>query len=1141
MAEKEVKILIKVGVVGAAEKDALIKNLEKLGGTVSKTNQKTEKLGSIASKTSKKTTSSLKTITPTMESLWQQADKLSKHWGVSFQTALPYVKKLGDGFKYVTTDTYKLAQAAQQVSQKFKISFDGTYATLKKMGVGFKGVSVDIDKTAKAARKFADAWGVSFKKAFEFQLKNASEVEKLTVKIGNSFKKIPKALDTSSVAIGKRAKTLAKEWGISIEQAIVVQKNLVKEVKSGRVAIQSSLNKTSNGMKKTEGQIKSSSKNIGHHLTFIAWHFRYLGNIFDQVYKAMIKGVKDVIRVTSELEESFLSIRTAAAMFGRDAEKASGFARELALTGLMPLQEAAGSVKDLMITGLGLPELEKFTYRYLDVAFLFTSGSDEMAKSLETVSRAILKGTMQLSTDKTAKVLWLETEQRLQKTRGLGMNQITAQQRALEILTTIEKKWGATQDFHQIEMDTTRAAMTKLNNSILIIKDSIGKALLPLLNALVLIFGRVTIYVQAFIDVLGPVVPVVVAVALAVTFLIAKLSFLIGVYISVIKIAGMTAAMLWKIYLPVMAIGAVLGVGTYLLLKYTGALDKAKNSAKNITDALDKVREKMNALTETQEEAMIVDDSRRIAHERTVEDIEEDLERERSKGLWANQMAIKDLEKRLKRENEDWDRHLKELGDKDVADPSADLGGIFGGLLDDANETVEELGKMNWFEKIFEDLKDLAKWAMVGAIILNSIKEIFNKTINIVKEIFSDTVYEEWAKNWFNLIISASDIIKAAFEGLFGSIMKGIGTIAALTFVAAFGLAIKSSFATGGVGLTSMASSATILGAGFMTALKAAIVPVIIITAVFKTAEVLIEIRNLNDDLDALNDSVQSMSEKNAEYLNMIAKKFGKNSDEYKKATASIVRDTENVSGAIDDTVIAIEKLINIVKIISALAIIAVLAKWAVGFWGVNTAIGFAAGSATGLGTIIASIAAALIAPFTLTVAVLGGAAVAGILYQVNNLKGALDGMNNSISNLSTKQSEYLTMIKNKYGRQSAQYREATKMMSEDSKKVSEAAKKASDALTLGGMGRTTLDWIKDKIPSRQTGGIVPGMLNEAVPIIAHGGERVIPAGEVGSGGNITVNINNPNVRNQEDINSIARAVSNVLGQRANWSRMGSF
>lgn len=60
------------------------------------------------------------------------------------------------------------------------------------------------------------------------------------------------------------------------------------------------------------------------------------------------------------------------------------------------------------------------------------------------------------------------------------------------------------------------------------------------------------------------------------------------------------------------------------------------------------------------------------------------------------------------------------------------------------------------------------------------------------------------------------------------------------------------------------------------------------------------------------------------------------------------------------------------------------------------------------------------------------------------------------------------------------------------------------------------------KLPRMEHGGLVNGARGTAVPIIAHGGERIIPAGNVGEGGaNITLIMQYPQFRSQEDVNVV--------------------
>jgi Prophage tail length tape measure protein len=55
--------------------------------------------------------------------------------------------------------------------------------------------------------------------------------------------------------------------------------------------------------------------------------------------------------------------------------------------------------------------------------------------------------------------------------------------------------------------------------------------------------------------------------------------------------------------------------------------------------------------------------------------------------------------------------------------------------------------------------------------------------------------------------------------------------------------------------------------------------------------------------------------------------------------------------------------------------------------------------------------------------------------------------------------------------------------------------------------------------PKHEFGGIVNAPIGMPVPIIAHGQERIVPAGSSsGAGGNVSITINNPSVRSTEDV-----------------------
>ena len=79
---------------------------------------------------------------------------------------------------------------------------------------------------------------------------------------------------------------------------------------------------------------------------------------------------------------------------------------------------------------------------------------------------------------------------------------------------------------------------------------------------------------------------------------------------------------------------------------------------------------------------------------------------------------------------------------------------------------------------------------------------------------------------------------------------------------------------------------------------------------------------------------------------------------------------------------------------------------------------------------------------------------------------------------------------------------------------------------------------------TKQHGGIVPGNIGEAVPIIAHGGERVTPstgADVNGDSGGVTINISGSfNLDSSSRVNELANRISDILGRRMELAQLGA-
>ena len=639
------------------------------------------------------------------------------------------------------------------------------------------------------------------------------------------------------------------------------------------------------------------------------------------------------------------------------------------------------------------------------MAFLYESGVDGMQEALDGLTKSILRGQTVLAKNVTLRTLWTETEKRLKNTIGLTLKELSKEQRALEILTTIEKNYGATLGLHKMEMDTARGALNRLNTAFTVMKEALGTALIPLLDAFTNAMAKASGYLKGLIDALGPTVPIVMALAMAISFLVAKISFGIGVMLSFMQItkglamqAGITAISLWKIVLPVAAIGAAIGVGIYLWMKYSGALDRAKNSASKFSEQLAALAKKVDAATGSDDDTTSAEEDRRIQHQRTTEDIIEDIEREKSKGLWANQIAIKDLEKRLKRENEDWNRYLSKIGaSTNGADPT-------GGLFDDIENA------------------------------LSGIDDQLDFTTNKFS-VFRD-VLKEMTKDW-----NALGLIIGTFLGLGVAVIIGKWIATFFSFLTGLA-AVKTTLATIGTLLMgSYALNIAVVGAA----------------AILLTLKYIKEFRKEIDSFLELNEEYQENFQETITELRESWRRGDITVEQYRKSLNVIADAQRSHNEAMEGQLGPLEKL---------------KANWLDWGWNVESTINDVTDEAE--------------------------KSSSAIQRKFAPLKGMFYGIGEAFRNAFTGTSRY---------------------------------------------GNAPDDWpnYQSGLPHKQTGGIISGMRNQPQLIMAHGGERIIPAGEVKGGENITININNPSIRSDRDITEIVRQVSQSMGQRARYARMGSY
>ena len=988
--DNEVKIIISV-VSDAKDLDKIQKAL----GNV----------GKVATKSSKTTKDSLKAITPAMQELWQGVEKLARHWGVSWETALPYFGKMRKGLKLTEKDTYKLAAATDAAAKKMGVSWKKTYAILgKKMEVGFKGISgtkslKEITPQMQAIWKQAQRLSQQLKIPFEKALPYARRLDK-------EFK----ILETDTIQLFQAAKKLALEKNLPFS-------GLVNSLRKVGVGAKKATNSVSQGANKMATNVKTATKSTnksfdstGNKLTVLAWHFRYLGTVFTRASQQLIRMAKDWFTVATDIEESFFSIRAATALYGQDSEEATEMAQKLAETGLVPLTVAADSLRNLLLTGIGLPEIEKLTYRYLDVASLATSGAKGLQQSFETITASIVRGSLVLSKDVAARGIWNQTNARLQKTTGMLLKDLDAQQRAMEILTTIEEDFIGTEGLHRIEMLQMGATIGRLDTAYQTLKRTLALSLRPALEfitkqfiSFVKIIGNVVDFLSApFVGAIGTVtigfitlsgiILTLTALFISITKVwVVASSFLTALNVKTLalvvstnastkalilnKIAWLALkAVTWEFWVIMGAIAIVIGTVTWAIMKLKGTFGDTAKKIETTEKELEELRKTIIASGE---------EFRGFSN--TIEDTLEKIT-ELEKGISDKRGSYeRDLARLVRKHSDSWNKAAK-----DVEGAKIKMEKSLATLTKSHEESVEDesFAYRRKREDIEEDIaRELAKGLWADQI---KIKEA-QKTLKRLEEDHARSISKE----------------NKRYEDRKKSVLE-----------------------------------------------------------------------TYRDELDAAKESMEKINvlwQKHREEVAEGIKLMATLPDEFEEIAESFIENTKEEQKELDALNIKVDevkkKIIELYEPLKELGRIFLMA---------------------------------LVDPIgSLTV----------------NAPVVLSGLKNG----------FIDLFKVITGGASESKTELENLQDE----MSEIADIFPD-YTQQPYANTT-PWL-----GFQKGSIVPGQRNEAVPIMAHGGERIIPAGESVGSGMVTININNPTIRENEDINRIARAVSQVLGRRMQLAQMSA-
>lgn len=113
-----------------------------------------------------------------------------------------------------------------------------------------------------------------------------------------------------------------------------------------------------------------------------SWELFQLAGTASLAFYGILQGVKEVVQESERFVAAFTGLESIATGFGQDADQAKEAAKSLAADGLMTVAEAAQGLKNLLLSGYGLPEAVAIMERFKDTAAFARQGTLEYGQAI---------------------------------------------------------------------------------------------------------------------------------------------------------------------------------------------------------------------------------------------------------------------------------------------------------------------------------------------------------------------------------------------------------------------------------------------------------------------------------------------------------------------------------------------------------------------------------------------------------------------------------------------------------------------------------------------------------------------------------------------------------------------------------------
>jgi len=903
---------------------------------------------------------------------------------------------------------------------------------------------------------------------------------------------------SKSILITLNATDAATQKIKNVEKSVT---SLGNKVRTSSAAQSKSYKQSTASVTKLGSSVKSSSvtqakslEDYTNTLDALGNRFRYLSLVAGMAAGAMTLLTKSFVDAAVEAEAAAVGLGAYAIISGQSFDKANDVALKFARTGLLSVTEASNTLKNLLATGLNIDKAEELMQGMLDTAVLSKEIlTDTFGKALEKSSLGVRilqeRQVDAIGINFRADQVWKAYGKTIDKTTA----QMTTADKQFAIINYLLQETKKFAGGAELAAGTFGGALSALSSNLFQTRAALGTTLIPVIGPLAEAFTKLSDKIREAAYTMPALTMVLISGSLAVTLLITGLATAGALFPMIAKGAQFTVdalkllsvSALWT-SLKFIALAAAIGTTIYLVAKATGQWDKWTASIKNLQKRIAELMKPVEKLNEEITDPKVAKQLKKIGDQMalTTRNFEEGM----AKWVRKHDKTVKDLKKQINDLEREYTRALNKINDN-FKDTQEDEALSHRRKVEDIQREIdEEISKGLWADqtKIRNLKRELARENEDYALSQKRNEERRDEDLKDTENKYSERLAtlkkeledeEELEKN------HAADIAKWRMLPLLDYINE-------------------------------------------------------------QKRQYTERMTQLQEQMSEIKGNAEKQIGLNSDIGNSLGDIGDTIDDNTKKVKTFKTKFQEFITNAIGDNTKFIESLglvgTSIMGIITAIMLVKAALKSVmavrIGLWFLGleaTAVASLGKVSIAVGTLHAALASIPLL-FTITV-VLAGFTL--IMNQINQLKSELDILDDSIESLADTQAEHIKHLKRlrDTGKiTQEEYRRRLQLINRDAQQVNESVNEVSNLFDPGNFISAGISGLSNLLgqfpfmPQFAMGGVVPGSPNQAVPILAHGGETVIPAGE----SPISVNIYNPSVRNDNDITRIANQVESVLSRR---------